>query len=135
MVEGPCCSNLSCTSAYGMQHLPTHSPFSSSLPFPHQFIQNPAHSPDVSIAQQPAVPQAEGALSQGVGCAFSKLFAVNLILHYPTFIPVRSYLPLSLPLMPSTTLCRGVGSPSEPGQCCRLPWDGCACQGHRAVSP
>lgn len=55
MVEGPCCSNLSCTSACGMQHLPTHNPFSSSPPFPHQFIQNPAHSPDVSIARQPVI--------------------------------------------------------------------------------
>lgn len=51
-VEGPCCSNLSCTSARGMQHLPTHNRFSScsSRPFPHQFIQNPTHSPDVSLA-------------------------------------------------------------------------------------
>lgn len=32
--------------------------------------------------------QAEGAVSHGVGCAFSKLFAVNLILHYHTFLPM-----------------------------------------------
>lgn len=57
MVEGPCCSNLSCTSARGMQHPPTHNPFSSSSspPFPHQFIQKPTHSPDVSIAPQPVI--------------------------------------------------------------------------------
>lgn len=34
-----------------------------------------------------AVPQAEGAVSHGIGCAFSKLFAVNLILHYHTLLP------------------------------------------------
>lgn len=52
MLEGPCCCSLSCTSACGMQHLPTHNPFSSSSfpPSLHYFIHNPAHSPNVSVA-------------------------------------------------------------------------------------
>lgn len=63
MVEGPCCSSLSCTSACGMQHLPTHNPFSSFSfpPPPYQFISNPTHSPNVSVARQP--------VTDGLGCA------------------------------------------------------------------
>lgn len=52
MLEVPCCSSVSCTSACGMQHLPTHNPFSFSSfpPPPHYFIHNPTQSLNVSVA-------------------------------------------------------------------------------------
>lgn len=49
MVAGPSCSSLSCTSACGMQQLPTHNPSSS----PPSVCPEPDPSPHVSVPQQP----------------------------------------------------------------------------------
>lgn len=124
MAMEPYCSSFSCTSACGMQHL-SHNPFSS---FPtHQFIWNPTHSPCFRCMpasyQSPCKHtgfelqvvrslQAEGAVCCGLGCAFSKLFAVNLIpllLSFPSFFPQYDPASISLPLMPSTTSRCGAG--------------------------
>lgn len=56
MVAGPSCSSLSCTSACGMQHLPTHNPSSSPL----SVCPEPYPGPHVSVPQQPA--------SKALGC-------------------------------------------------------------------
>lgn len=118
MAVEPYCSSFSCTSACGMQHL-THNPFSS---FPtRQFIWNLTHIPCFlcmpasyqSPWQQASLElqvvhslQAEGAVCCGLGCAFSKLFAVNLIPllpSFPSFFPQYDPASILLPLMPSTT--------------------------------